>query len=133
MLGRKGEQAGVVCVVLETVESPGCLAFFEHGLEQRLAPDREHSFDARGLRVVRIAERVRAVGLDIPLHVAESLVVDGIDEGELAGAVVIGAEADNDVLRVGETKIEFSGHSGLFGFEFQRDLLCSFAASLRAF
>ena len=81
VLGGDGEEAGVAFGILELVEAARGFAGFEDGVEERLAPDGKLPLYAHGFLVIRVAERMGAVGFDIPLDVPEVFVRDRIGEG----------------------------------------------------
>src|SRR5262245_59439830 len=73
---------------------------------------------------------MRPVDFDIPLEVAQILGDDRVGEGELAGPVVVGTEADHEVLGVRKAEVQFGGHGGRCLFTVADSF--PFTASLRA-
>ena len=116
MLGGNREQARVVFSILEIIEAALRLALGEHGVEERLAPDRQLTGDPRGILVIRVTQGMRAIGFDIPLNVPKVLVGDGIGKSQLAGAVVVRTEANDHMVGVRKAEVQFGGHDVATGW-----------------
>lgn len=108
VLGADGQEPRAVLRILEAVEDPRGGALAEHGLEEPLAPDGQLHGDAPGLAVVRIAEGMRAVDLEVPAQVLAVLRRQRTREGQ--GAGVLAAAAHDDVVGIGEAQVQLGGH-----------------------
>nr|VFK41783.1 MAG: hypothetical protein BECKSD772F_GA0070984_11046 [Candidatus Kentron sp. SD] len=105
VLGLDGEDAVPVVGILEAIKHAPCGAITEHGLEERLADHGEPDPNAAGFPVVRLGQRVGAVGFHVPANIRPVLVRDGIGEGKPPGIRAVEGNVDGGVA--GEMEDEF--------------------------
>ena len=101
VLGAHGEEAGAVLPVLEPLEEAQGRAV-EDGAEQGLADLGKPGGDPGGVAVVGIAQRMRAVDLQIPGQVAPVRGSHGIRERKQSGRLAVEGRLDVAFVRKAE-------------------------------